>query len=38
MGTGGAPWGLTGWLVMAAWTIVLTVLAGYAYRRDTGRV
>ncbi len=38
MGTGGAPWGLTGWLVTAAWTIVLAVLAGYAYRRDTGRV
>lgn len=38
MGTGGAPWGLTGWLVMAGWTVVLTVLAGYAYRRDTNRV
>ena len=38
VGTGGAPWGLTGWLVMAGWTIVLAALAGYAYRRDTGRV
>jgi ABC-2 type transport system permease protein len=38
MGTGGAPWGLTGWLVMAAWTVVLAGLAGYAYRRDTNRV
>jgi ABC-2 type transport system permease protein len=38
IGTGGAPWGLTGWLVMAGWTVVLTALAGYAYHRDTGRV
>lgn len=38
IGTGGAVWGLTGWLVMAAWTVVLSALAGYAYRRDTGRV
>jgi ABC-2 type transport system permease protein len=38
IGTGGAPWGLTGWLVMAGWTVVLVVFAGYAYRRDTGRV
>jgi ABC-2 type transport system permease protein len=38
LGAGGAPWGVTGWLVMGAWTLVLTTLAGYAYRRDTGRV
>jgi ABC-2 type transport system permease protein len=38
IGTGGAPWGLTGWLVMAGWTVVLTAFAGYAYRRDTARV
>ena len=38
MGTGGAPWGLTAWLVVMGWTVVLSVLAGYAYRRDTGRV
>lgn len=38
MGTGGAPWGLTGWLVTAAWTMVLAALAGHAYRRDTGPV
>ena len=38
IGTGGAVWGITGWLVMAAWTIGLSALAGYAYRRDTGRV
>ena len=34
-GTGDAAWSLTGWLVMAAWTVALTALAGYAYRRDT---
>lgn len=38
VGAGGAPWSLTGWLVMGAWTVVLVSLAGYAYRRDTGRV
>ncbi|HEY6525150.1 MAG TPA: ABC transporter permease [Solirubrobacteraceae bacterium] len=38
VGAGGAPWGLTGWLVMAGWTVVLVALAGYAYRRDTDRV
>jgi ABC-2 type transport system permease protein len=38
VGTGGAPWGVTGWLVMAGWTVVLTAFAMYAYRRDTGRV
>jgi ABC-2 type transport system permease protein len=38
VGTGGAPWGVTGWLVMAGWTVVLTVAAMWAYRRDTGRV
>jgi ABC-2 type transport system permease protein len=35
---GGQGWGRTGWLVVAAWSVVLTVLAGRAYRRDTGRV
>lgn len=34
----GQGWGTTGWLVIAAWTVVLTGLAGLAYRRDTGRV
>jgi ABC-2 type transport system permease protein len=38
LGTGAAPWGLTGWLVMAGWTVVLVALAGWAYRRDTTRV
>jgi ABC-2 type transport system permease protein len=38
VGAGGAPWGTTGWLVMAGWTVVLGASAAYAYRRDTGRV
>jgi ABC-2 type transport system permease protein len=38
VGAGGAPWGTTGWLVMAGWTVVLASTAAYAYRRDTGRV
>ncbi|HLI58251.1 MAG TPA: ABC transporter permease [Solirubrobacteraceae bacterium] len=38
IGAGGAPWGATGWLVMAAWTVLLSGAAAYAYRRDTGRV
>jgi ABC-2 type transport system permease protein len=35
---GGHPWSTTGWIVMAAWTVVLSGLAARAYRRDTGRV
>lgn len=35
---GGHVWGAQGWLVIAAWTAVLSVLAARAYRRDTGRV
>jgi ABC-2 type transport system permease protein len=35
---GGHAWTAKGWAVMVAWTIVLSVLAGRAYRRDTGRV
>jgi ABC-2 type transport system permease protein len=38
LGTGAAPWGVTGWLVIAGWTAVLVTLAGWAYRRDTNRV
>jgi ABC-2 type transport system permease protein len=34
----GHTWGARGWIVIAAWTIVLAALAGVAYRRDTGRV
>jgi ABC-2 type transport system permease protein len=34
----GRAWGLQGWLVVIAWTILLVLLAGAAYRRDTKRV
>jgi ABC-2 type transport system permease protein len=34
----GHPWGTTGWVVVAGWTVVLVVLARVAYRRDTNRV
>ena len=34
---GGAGWGAKGWLVVAAWTVVLSGLAAIAYRRDTKR-
>jgi hypothetical protein len=36
--SGGRPWGALGWAVTAGWTIVLTLLAAWAYRRDTQRV
>jgi len=35
---GGDAWGGRGWLVVAAWSVGLGVLAARAYRRDTGRV
>jgi ABC-2 type transport system permease protein len=35
---GGNAWSSTGWLVIAAWTVAASTLAGWAYRRDTGRV
>jgi ABC-2 type transport system permease protein len=35
---GGAAWTATGWIVVAAWTLVLALLARAAYRRDTERV
>jgi ABC-2 type transport system permease protein len=31
---GGDAWPATGWLVVAAWSVALIALAGYAYRRD----
>jgi ABC-2 type transport system permease protein len=34
---GGHGWSATGWLVVAGWTVTLSVLAAYAYRRDTKR-
>jgi ABC-2 type transport system permease protein len=38
VGVGGAGWGIKGVVVIAAWTVVLSVLAARAYRRDNGRV
>jgi ABC-2 type transport system permease protein len=35
---GGKVWGAMGWLVIAGWTAVLSALAVWVYRRDTGRV
>jgi ABC-2 type transport system permease protein len=35
---GGRAWTATGWLVIGAWTVGAALLAGWAYRRDTGRV
>ncbi len=35
---GGGGWGTTGWVVVACWSVGLTILARRAYRRDTGRV
>jgi ABC-2 type transport system permease protein len=34
---GGEGWPLRGWIVIAIWSAVLTVLAARAYRADTGR-
>ncbi len=34
----GHPWPAKAWIVIAAWTVVLALLAHRAYRRDTGRV
>jgi ABC-2 type transport system permease protein len=35
---GGDAWSATGWIVVAAWTAALALLARWAYRRDTERV
>jgi ABC-2 type transport system permease protein len=37
VGLGGHAWGVTGWVVMAAWTVVAARLAMRAYARDTDR-
>jgi ABC-2 type transport system permease protein len=34
---GGAGWTERGWIVVAAWTAEMLVLAARAYRRDTKR-
>ena len=35
---GGRAWSGMGWAVIAVWTVLLSLLAAYVYRRDTGRV
>jgi ABC-2 type transport system permease protein len=35
---GGGGWPAEGWIVIAAWTVVMTRLAAFAYRRVTARV
>lgn len=35
---GGHAWAVKGWIVVFAWTVLLSALAARAYRRDTGRV
>lgn len=37
IGIGGQAWATHGWIVLAAWTLALTMLARRAYVRDTGR-
>lgn len=37
VGTGGEAWSVTGWLVVAAWSVATALAAGAAYRRDTAR-
>ena len=34
----GNPWGVKGWVVIAAWTVAGAVFAMWAYRRDTRKV
>jgi ABC-2 type transport system permease protein len=38
VGVGAGGWPAKGWLVIAAWTVLLSVLAARAYRRDSGRI
>jgi ABC-2 type transport system permease protein len=35
---GGSGWGTRGWVVVLAWTVLLTAIARAAYQRDSGRV
>ena len=35
---GGHAWGTRGWITVLAWTALFAAGAGWAYRRDTGRV
>jgi ABC-2 type transport system permease protein len=38
VGVGGEGWGAQGWIVIAVWSAVLSLLAARVYRRDTARV
>lgn len=38
VGLGGRAWSATGWAVVATWSVIAAVLAGWAYRRDTKRL
>ena len=38
VGLGGGAWGVTGWSVVCAWSLVAGLAAAWAYRRDTQRV
>ncbi len=35
---GGRAWPVKGWVVVAVWAVACTLLARYAYRRDTARI
>jgi ABC-2 type transport system permease protein len=34
----GSGWPIRGWITIGAWTTILVAAAGWAYRRDTGKV
>jgi ABC-2 type transport system permease protein len=38
VGIGAPGWGVKGWVVIAVWTVAMSMLAGWAYPRDTKRV
>lgn len=38
VGVGAGAWPAKGWLVIAAWTVVMGIVAAQAYQRDTKRV
>ena len=38
IGVGAPAWGWLGWTVVGIWSVAMTLLAGWAYRRDTAKV
>ncbi|HEV3046330.1 MAG TPA: ABC transporter permease [Solirubrobacteraceae bacterium] len=38
VGAGGSGWPAKAWIVVAAWTVAMSLLAARAYKRDSGRV